>query len=164
MSAHKLIITAVSKAKTGARVPLASYLCCVPAGFPSPASDYVEREIDLFNLKGLEDRHPFSLSGGERRRLSVATMIIARPEVLVLDEPTYGQDKSNTVRMMESLFTALGEVNSARGITLILVTHDMKLVAGYAERVIVMRVGSVAFDGTTGRLFLDPDLLRQTNL
>ena len=124
----------------------------------------VEREIDLFNLKGLEDRHPFSLSGGERRRLSVATMIIARPEVLVLDEPTYGQDKSNTVRMMESLFTALGEVNSARGITLILVTHDMKLVAGYAERVIVMRGGSVAFDGTTGRLFLDPDLLRQTNL
>ena len=47
MSAHKLIITAISKAETGARVPLASYLCCVPAGFPSPASDHVEREIDL---------------------------------------------------------------------------------------------------------------------
>jgi len=47
MSAHKLIITTVSKAETGARVSLASYLCCVPAGFPSPASDYVESEIDL---------------------------------------------------------------------------------------------------------------------
>jgi energy-coupling factor transport system ATP-binding protein len=124
----------------------------------------VEREIDLFNLRGLEDRHPFSLSGGERRRLSVATMIIARPEVLVLDEPTYGQDKSNTVRMMESLFTALGEVDAARQITLILVTHDMKLVAAYADRVIVMRAGSVAFDGATSRLFLDPNLLRETNL
>ena len=47
MSAHKLIITAISKVEPGVRVPLASYLCCVPAGFPSPASDFVEREIDL---------------------------------------------------------------------------------------------------------------------
>jgi DNA polymerase V len=46
-SAHKLIINAVSGIETGERILLASYLCCVPAGFPSPASDYVEREIDL---------------------------------------------------------------------------------------------------------------------
>jgi energy-coupling factor transport system ATP-binding protein len=124
----------------------------------------VEHELSVFNLNGLTDRHPFSLSGGERRRLSVATMIIARPEVLILDEPTYGQDKSNTVRMMESLFQALAEEESAAGITLVLVTHDMKLVAGYAERAIVMREGSVAFDGGTDQLFLDPDLLRAANL
>jgi energy-coupling factor transport system ATP-binding protein len=124
----------------------------------------VEHELSVFNLNGLEDRHPFSLSGGERRRLSVATMIIARPEVLILDEPTYGQDKSNTVRMMQSLFQALAEEDSVAGITLVLVTHDMKLVAGYAERAIVMREGSVAFDGGTDRLFLDPDLLRAANL
>ena len=124
----------------------------------------VEREMEIFNLKGLEDRHPFSLSGGERRRLSVATMIIAHPEVLILDEPTYGQDKSNTVRMMSSLFQALAEDESVREITLVLVTHDMKLVAGYADRAIVMREGSLAFDGPTRRLFLDPDLLRDTNL
>jgi energy-coupling factor transport system ATP-binding protein len=91
-------------------------------------------------------------------------MIIARPEVLILDEPTYGQDKSNTVRMMQSLFQALAEEDSVAGITLVLVTHDMKLVAGYAERAIVMREGSVAFDGGTDRLFLDPDLLRAANL
>lgn len=124
----------------------------------------VDHEIEIFNLKGLEDRHPFSLSGGERRRLSVATMIIAHPEVLVLDEPTYGQDKSNTVRMMDSLFKALAEDEAVQEITLILVTHDMKLVAGYAERAIVMRQGRVAFDGPTSQLFLDPDLLRDTNL
>jgi energy-coupling factor transport system ATP-binding protein len=124
----------------------------------------VAHELEVFNLNGVEDRHPFSLSGGERRRLSVATMIIARPEVLILDEPTYGQDKSNTVRMMESLFEALSEEDSVAGITLVLVTHDMKLVAGYAERAIVMRQGSVAFDGATDRLFLDPDLLHAANL
>jgi len=124
----------------------------------------VEHELAVFNLTGLEDRHPFSLSGGERRRLSVATMIIARPEVLILDEPTYGQDKSNTVRMMQSLFEALAEEVSVSKITLVLVTHDMKLVAGYAERAIVMREGSVAFDGATDRLFLDPELLRRANL
>lgn len=124
----------------------------------------VDRELEIFNLTGLEDRHPFSLSGGERRRLSVATMIIARPEVLVLDEPTYGQDKSNTVRMMESLFAALAMESAARKITLVLVTHDMKLVARYAQRAIVMKAGAVAFDGDTGALFLDPELLREANL
>jgi energy-coupling factor transport system ATP-binding protein len=124
----------------------------------------VDHELEIFNLTGLEDRHPFSLSGGERRRLSVATMIIARPEVLVLDEPTYGQDKSNTMRMMESLFAALAVEGSARKITLVLVTHDMKLVARYAQRAIVMKAGTVAFDGETSALFLDPELLREANL
>ncbi len=123
----------------------------------------VDRELELFNLTGLEDRHPFSLSGGERRRLSVATMIIARPEVLVLDEPTYGQDKSNTVRMMESLFAALA-VEGAGKITLVLVTHDMKLVARYAQRAIAMKAGTVAFDGATSALFMNPELLREANL
>ena len=123
----------------------------------------VAHELEIFGLKGLEDRHPFSLSGGERRRLSVATMIIARPEVLVLDEPTYGQDKSNTVRMMRSLFEALAEASMGT-ITLVLVTHDMKLVAGYADRAIVMRTGMTAFDGPTGQLFQDAELLQRANL
>lgn len=124
----------------------------------------VDHEMELFNLTGLDDRHPFSLSGGERRRLSVATMIIAHPDVLILDEPTYGQDKLNTVRMMDSLATALAEEESAQEITLVLVTHDMKLVAGYADRAIVMRQGAVAFDGSTSSLFMDPTLLREANL
>jgi energy-coupling factor transport system ATP-binding protein len=94
----------------------------------------------------------------------VATMIIARPQVLVLDEPTYGQDKSNTVRMMDSLTRALVEDASGSGITLVLVTHDMKLVAAYSDRAIVMRNGSNAFDGPTDRLFLDRELLREANL
>ena len=124
----------------------------------------VDHEIQIFNLKGLEERHPFSLSGGERRRLSVATMIIAHPEVLILDEPTYGQDKLNTVRMMDAVVAGLADDRSAREITLVLVTHDMKLVAAYADRAIVMRQGSVAFDGPTSSLFLDPGLLRDANL
>ena len=124
----------------------------------------VDRELEVFNLTGLEDRHPFSLSGGERRRLSVATMIIARPEVLVLDEPTYGQDKSNTVRMMESLFAALAVEGATQKITLVLVTHDMKLVARYARRAIAMKGGTVAFDGETSALFMNPELLREANL
>jgi energy-coupling factor transport system ATP-binding protein len=133
------------------------------AGMPeSEIADRVHEQLRLFKLHGFEARHPYSLSGGEKRRLSVATMLIARPSALILDEPTYGQDRANTESMMASLFEASGEGGSE--LTLILVTHDMKLVATYAERAIVMRRGLVAFDGAVADLFRDGDLLSDANL
>jgi len=122
----------------------------------------VREQMRIFKLEGFEARHPYSLSGGEKRRLSVATVLIARPQVLILDEPTYGQDKANTESMMASLFEASVETGAA--LTLLLVTHDMKLVATYAERVIVMRRGDVAFDGPVGDVFRDGQLLEDANL
>jgi energy-coupling factor transporter ATP-binding protein EcfA2 len=122
----------------------------------------VRDHLRIFKLEGFESRHPYSLSGGEKRRLSVATMLIARPQVLVLDEPTYGQDKDNTESMMASLFEA--EAQTAAGLTLILVTHDMKLVATYAERAIVMGNGQIMYDGSVAGVFRDARLLEDANL
>lgn len=120
--------------------------------------------LAIFGLEGLEKRHPYSLSGGEKRRLSVATMVIVRPAVLLMDEPTYAQDRRNTEKMMEAVLKATAGDIGARRSTIVLVTHDMKLVADYATRVVAMHEGRVAFDGPPTSLFADRDLLVKVNL
>jgi energy-coupling factor transport system ATP-binding protein len=124
----------------------------------------VREVLSIFGLEGLERRHPYSLSGGEKRRLSVATMVIIRPPILLLDEPTFGQDRRNTERMMRAVFEATAAEDRGQRSTIILVTHDMKLVAQYATRVVAMHRGEVAFDGAPGALFEQPELLRKVNL
>ncbi|HYY87401.1 MAG TPA: energy-coupling factor ABC transporter ATP-binding protein, partial [Chloroflexota bacterium] len=112
-----------------------------------------------------EQRHPFSLSGGEKRRLSVAAAVITRPQVLILDEPTYAQDRRNTLRMMRSIVELLGEGDrAASALSIIMVTHDMRLVADYAHRSVVMRAGEIVFDGPVQDMFGDEELLRSANL
>ena len=101
---------------------------------------------------GLDDsffsRSPFELSGGEKRRVAIAGILALRPKYLVIDEPTAGLDPEGTKAMME-LFAKLHE----GGMTIVLITHDMDLVKGYADRAIVMEKGKVAFDGKPSELF-----------
>jgi energy-coupling factor transporter ATP-binding protein EcfA2 len=80
--------------------------------------------------------------------LSVASMLVLRPDIFILDEPTTGQDWRNVVNLMDILKGLYEE-----GLTIILVTHSMDLVAEYAERVVVMQAGNIAFDGTPFQLF-----------
>jgi energy-coupling factor transporter ATP-binding protein EcfA2 len=124
----------------------------------------VREALAIFGLTGLEDRHPYSLSGGEKRRLSVATMVIMRPRVLLMDEPTFAQDRRNTERMMEAVLTATAGSADNTGSTIVLITHDMKLVADYATRVVAMHEGEVALDGLPRELFADRPLLEKVNL
>lgn len=120
--------------------------------------------LAIFGLEGLEKRHPYSLSSGEKRRLSVATMVIMRPRVLLMDEPTFAQDRRNTERMMKAVLTATAADAENLRSTIVLITHDMKLVADYATRVVAMHEGRVVFDGPPRRLFADRDLLVKVNL
>lgn len=125
----------------------------------------IEEVLSLFDLKGLEQRHPFSLSGGQKRRLSVAAVVVTRPSVLILDEPTYCQDRRNTIQMMSTIVELLGNVvQSHSSLSIVLVTHDMRLVADYARRAVVMRRGEVAYDGPVDSMFGDRDLLDSANL
>lgn len=93
-------------------------------------------------------KSPFELSGGERRRVAIAGIMAMQPEVIILDEPTVGLDPRGVKEMM-SLFKELHE----QGSTVIVVTHDMNLVYGYATDVIVMDHGKVAYQGTPNDLF-----------
>jgi energy-coupling factor transport system ATP-binding protein len=119
--------------------------------------------LETLGLVGLEDRHPFSLSGGQKRRLSVAVVIISRPTMLILDEPTYGQDRSGTNELMRSALALMQELDAATR-AVVVVTHDMRLVSDYATRAVAMSSGRVVFDGPPADLFADADLLELANL
>jgi energy-coupling factor transporter ATP-binding protein EcfA2 len=109
--------------------------------------------LDRFGLARLAEANPHSLSHGEKRRLSVASALVTSPEVLILDEPTFGQDLRNE----RELVTILREERE-RGTAIVLITHDLSLVAQLADRAIAMARGRVGFDGTPAELFTRPDL------
>ncbi len=119
----------------------------------------VQQNLLMLGLSGYENIHPFALSAGMKRRLGVATMLVSKPQVLLVDEPTYGQDKQMTETLM-----ALMEDIRRQGIAVVMITHDMRLVQEYAERVIVMSAGKVCFDGDPAGLFDRDDILEIANL
>jgi energy-coupling factor transport system ATP-binding protein len=111
-------------------------------------------------LDGLDDRHPFSLSRGQRQRLAVATALIHDPGIILLDEPTTGQDRLCLVGVLD-----LMSKQNLSGNTTIMVTHDMDTVAAYATRVIVMNDGEIVLDGTPTDVFYDRyDVLNELSL
>jgi len=123
------------------------------------AGALAEAMLDDFGLLWLGPAHPFTLSHGEQRRLSVASMLVLGQRLLLLDEPTFGQDQRNATMLLDKL-----EALAATGHAIIAVTHDMRLVAERARRVLVMIDGSLAFDGPPSELFSDAALLQRARL
>ncbi|WP_251140224.1 ABC transporter ATP-binding protein [Exiguobacterium sp. s143] len=115
--------------------------------------------LERLELASVKQQSPLALSTGQQRRLSVATMLGQSKDVLLLDEPTFGQDGLTTRRLMEQLLT-----EQQNGTTLVMATHDMELVARYADRVLVMEQGRIAFDGRPSELFADVPLLERCQL
>lgn len=111
----------------------------------------VDRMLRRFDLVGLEDQHPFLLSGGQKRRLSVGTALVAGAPVLALDEPTFGQDRARASELLE----ILSRLN-AEGTTVLVVTHDLQLVADHANRMAVMQDGRVIGVGPTADVLAGP--------
>jgi energy-coupling factor transport system ATP-binding protein len=126
---------------------------------PDERKRAIEGHLQTLGLISAAGAHPFALSAGMKRRLGVATMLVGQPRILIVDEPTYGQDQQMTHTLMERL-----EQIRAQGIAIVMVTHDMRLVQEYAERVVVMSEGLILFDGSPGRLFECPDVLEAANL
>lgn len=115
--------------------------------------------LRVFSLERYIEANPFSLSQGEKRRLSVATMLVVEPDILILDEPTFGQDERNSRYIMQ-LLRKLNE----QGKTIIMITHDMKLVAKYAKSVAVMLDGKIIYEGTVDELFENPQIMERAKL
>ena len=105
-------------------------------------------------LSGFETRHPFHLSGGEKKRASIATVLSMSPEYLVLDEPTAGLDPKSR-RELVALLKNLPQ-------SLILATHDLKMALELTTRVIILNHGKLAIDGKTKEI-LSNDMLLQAN-
>lgn len=92
--------------------------------------------LDKFSLESVRGNHPFQLSIGQKRRLSVATALMEQPQVLLLDEPTFGQDAKNTFQLLDQLYQL-----QQLGTTIIMVTHELEIVRHYATHVLEIDAG-----------------------
>jgi energy-coupling factor transport system ATP-binding protein len=119
----------------------------------------VAEALEAVDLSGMEDEDPFSMTKSGRQRVAVASVLAAKPDVLILDEPTTGLDYLEQ-RSMMNLVRAL----NARGSTVIFVTHHMWVVSEYADRVFVVKDGQVLLEGTTREVFAEEEILREAFL
>ena len=123
---------------------------------PNPVLD-VEGAIDFFGFKGLEQISPWELSQGGRQRLALAALLVGAPGVLVLDEPTTGQDAEH----MRAFLRLLAAVRKRTGLTVITVTHDIRGLASHAERIVLLGQGEVRLDGPTRHVLAQTEELKR---
>jgi energy-coupling factor transport system ATP-binding protein len=129
-------------------------------GWPVAAAERRAADaLDRFGLAALAAANPYTLSHGQKRRLSVATALVTDPEVIVLDEPTFGQDRRNTIELL----AALHELHRS-GRTIVVITHDLALVAEHAPRALALSAGRIRFDGAPRVLLDRPEVLARCAL
>lgn len=126
---------------------------------PKTIDRRVSEVLETVGLQGYEEKIPFAMTKGERQRLAVASVLAVRPQVLVLDEPTTGLD----ARQQQGLMEMLRRLNK-EGHTIIIITHSMDVAAEYANRVIVLKDGSILLDGAARDVFSDEGSLRAASL
>lgn len=107
-----------------------------------------------------ENKSPFELSGGQKRRVAIAGILAMNPEVLVLDEPTAGLDPKGR----DDILGVLKQLHQESGITVVLVSHSMEDVANYASRIIVLDKGKVLYDDIPARVFSHVEELESIGL
>jgi cobalt/nickel transport system ATP-binding protein len=116
--------------------------------------------LQVVGLSGFENKSPFNLSGGEKKRVALASVLAMQPEILVLDEPTGALDPIGAARIIK----LLNHINGELGITLVFATHDVDAVPLLADRVYVMDKGEIKLSGSTGEVFSRKELIRAHNL
>jgi energy-coupling factor transport system ATP-binding protein len=119
----------------------------------------ISQALEAVGLSDKADEDPLFLGKGQRQRLAVAAILAMRPAIIIVDEPTTGQD----YRMVSSIMELLEELHR-QGNTVLIISHDMTLVASYCPRAVVLLDGRDVFTGSTRELFADPDLLAATHL
>jgi cobalt/nickel transport system ATP-binding protein len=127
-----------------------------------PKAEIKERvaaTLELMEITHLKDRSPHRLSGGEKKRVALASVLILDPEVLLLDEPTAALDPKSQSRLIDFLIEWGGGAK-----TVVTATHDLDLVEDIADHCFVFQNGRVAAEGTPQEILGDESMLRQTNL
>lgn len=134
----------------------------------APKKFQVSREIIEKNLENVKkifkltdeviDRNYKVLSGGEKRRIAIASVAIMMPEILILDEPTIGLDYENKIALMRSL-----KMLNSKGVTIIIVSHDLDTIWDDINRIVLMEKGCIRFDGKKSDFLLNIDSLENGN-
>ncbi len=126
---------------------------------PAKVNEAAEHALKLVGMEKDADTYPFLLGRGQRQKLAVASVIAMGSPVLVVDEPTTGLDLQGSLSIME----LLRQWNND-GRTIIIITHDMNIVAEYAQRTVVMAQSKIIADGPTRRVLTDQAMLAQAFL
>lgn len=115
-------------------------------------TEALQKAHEALKLVGLDEsfylRSPFELSGGEKRRVAIAGILVLEPDILILDEPTAGLDPNGTKIILDLIYSL-----NKQGKTIIIVTHDMDIVLKYATDVVVLKEGEVVYHGEPHNLF-----------
>ncbi|MEM3553981.1 MAG: ABC transporter ATP-binding protein [Candidatus Bathyarchaeia archaeon] len=127
------------------------------------SQDVIEKRVTwALNLLGLTQYRktsPFMLSGGERKRVALASVLAWDPKILILDEPTIGQDYQQKEKLRQFILQL-----KAQGKTVVIVTHDVEFVAECNPRVVLMRSGKIVADGEARKILTDPEILEQASI
>ena len=139
-------------------------VCFGPKNLGLSKKEVELRAYDALKQVGIADEYfyqsPFDLSGGQKRRVAIAGVLAMKPRVLILDEPTAGLDPKGRDELLDKL-TAIREET---GCTVLLVSHSMEDVARYADRIVVMHKGKIAFDDTPMEVFKHREELKEMGL
>lgn len=133
-----------------------------PMNLKLPKDEVVKRvneALDYMNISELKDRPPHYLSGGEKKRVSIADIIAMKSEIIIFDEPTAALDPLNT-EMLEDVLEKLSMENK----TLLISTHDVDFAYRWADRIIVFSKGSIIGDGSPIEIFKNNEILKNSNL
>ncbi len=119
----------------------------------------VEEVLDVLNITHLRDRQPDALSGGEKRRVALAGILVMDAEIISLDEPHSGLDPRGCLE-----FTDLLDELYSKGRTLVVATHDVNFAAAWADQCIIMKNGRIVGVGTPNEIFSDAELVSRSSL
>jgi energy-coupling factor transport system ATP-binding protein len=126
---------------------------------PEAVREIVRDAMERFKIEKYADFPPAVLGFGIRRKVSLAAIYAMRPQVMILDEPMAGLDRKSAMELME-VITGLNRL----GHTIILITHDMRVIAEFTTRSVVLREGSIVADGPTRDVLVDFDMLEKTRI
>lgn len=119
----------------------------------------VEKVIERLGITPFQDRPTHALSGGQKKRVSIADILVMHPEVVILDEPAAALDPKHT-----KIVNAYVDQLVAEGITVLIATHDMEYACTWADEIVLMKEGRILKTGTPEEICTDAEALRQTNL
>ena len=119
----------------------------------------VKESLKLVGMTGFENKPPHHLSGGQKKRVSIAGVVAMRPEIMILDEPTAGLDPQG----VEQVLNILNNLNET-GMSIIISSHDIEMITEFADKIFVLHEGEIINQGTTEEVFRNHELLIKSHL
>ena len=120
----------------------------------------VDEVSKMIGIEDILDENPYNLSKGQRQQIAVAAILTMKPDVIVVDEPTTGQDPRQSHQMMDMV----KRLNTDYGKTIVVITHDMSIAAEYSDRIVTMHNGTIIAQGTPRDVFKEEEMLNSSNL